>query len=93
MARVLDVIQEYKLLKTKRDFVVVNTNGTREYHSHFDKENAARNLIDILIKKKIPKGQYFLEAAKRVTIDKEYNERLELMGRKGRKEKYINCHR
>ncbi|SKB30535.1 hypothetical protein SAMN02745120_0807 [Acetoanaerobium noterae] len=90
MAKVVDVIHEYKILKTKRDFVVINTRGNNCNHSHFLHERAARNLIDIVLRKKIPKSIYFQEAAKRIILDEIYAEKIILNQRKGKKDKYVN---
>ena len=90
MAKVVDVIHEYKILKTKRDFVVINTRGNNCNHSHFLHERAARNLIYIVLRKQIPKSIDIQEAAKRIILDEIYEEKIILNQRKGKKDKYVN---
>jgi hypothetical protein len=88
MSRVVGVINEYKILQNERDYVVVNTNGEHENHGHFKKLSTCYTIIKLIQKKTIPKSDYLLEAAKRITTDAKYKQTLELKQEKNKQRQY-----
>ena len=91
MCRVIATIDKFKVLRTSRNYVVVNTMGGYEKHSHFDSYKGATTCIDLVLKHKIPKSRYLITAAKRLTIDDEYMAELErICERRMNKQQYHN---
>ncbi|HBH1338237.1 TPA: hypothetical protein ACG3IY_001106 [Clostridioides difficile] len=89
--------KEYIIIKCKTGYIVYNTNKKfEEGHTHLKSYNAARTVIDLAIKKKIPRSHsvYFITSLKRISNDINYiksiNKIMETRGNKGLKEKYIN---
>ncbi|VIF90547.1 Uncharacterised protein [Clostridioides difficile] len=88
---------EYIIIKVRNGYIVYNTNKIfGEGHTHLKSYNAARTVIDLAIRKKIPKSYsiYFITSLKRISNDINYiksiNKLIETRGNKGLKEKYIN---
>jgi len=71
---------EYIIGKAVDGYVVVNTKGEYENHSHFKYSlSAARRCIELVKKKTIPKySLYMITACKRISIDPIYNAKLDL---------------
>ena len=88
MSRVVEVINEYKILQKERDYIVVNTNGKYENHGHFKNLSACYTIIKLMQKKIIPKSDYLLEAARRITTDSNYKQILELKQLKNKQRQY-----
>lgn len=82
---------EFVIYKKSKGYIVVNTKGAYENHSHFDYSlEAAISCINFVIKKVIPnKSRYMAIACKRLSINPEYIERIE-QSLKNSKDKYIN---
>jgi len=89
MARVVDVIGDYKIIRTSKDYIVINTKGEHRHHSHVKKESTARLLIKLVTRKTMPRSDYLVEAARRITLDDKYRYELELKQNKD-KQRYIN---
>ena len=85
MCRVVGVINEYKILQNKRDYIVVNTNGKYENHGHFKKLSTCYVIIRLLQRKTIPNKPFMIEAAKRITTDSTYREALTIKQKKNKK--------
>jgi len=70
---------EYKIGKAVNGYVVVNTKGSYENHSHFSYSmKAARRCIELCKKKTIPKySLYMITACRRITIDPVYGTKLD----------------
>lgn len=88
MSRVVGVIDEYKILETSRDYIIVNTNGKYENHGHFKKLSTCFVLIRLLQRKTIPSKPFMLEAARRITIDEKYKEVLSNKQQKNKQRQY-----
>lgn len=92
--RVITSIEEFKVLRTTRDYVVVNTSGKYENHSHFDSYAGAITCIDLIKRKKVPHSAYLAKAAYRLTTDEQYRAELERIGAKRRdRQMYININK
>lgn len=91
MCRVMSSIDNFKVLQTGRDYVVVNASGGYENHSHFESYKGAVTCINLVKKKRVPKSGYLIKAAMRLTTDSDYRHHLERIGEKrGQKQRYIN---
>ena len=88
MSRVVGVIDEYKILETARDYIIVNTNGKYENHGHFKKLSTCFVLIRLMQTKTIPNKPFMLEAARRITTDATYKEVLSNKQQKNKQRQY-----
>jgi hypothetical protein len=91
MSRVVGVINEYKIRQNERDYIVVNTNGKYENHGLFKKLSTCYVIIRLLQRKIIPRSDYLVEAARRITTDAKYKQTLELKQLKNKqRQRYFN---
>lgn len=74
--------------KVRDGYIVNRKGGTYEQHSHFSSEMAGRRFIKLINKGLLPKSPYYLQAAKRVLLESEFN-RLKVQ----QKTKYVNVQR
>ena len=94
MCRVVGMINEYKILQNERDYIVVNTNGKYENHGHFKKLSTCYTIIGLMQRKAIPRSDYLLEAAIRITTDSKYKQTLELKQEKNKqRQRYFNSNK
>ena len=91
--------QSYEVYVTNSSLVVINMFGEYENHAHLTKTvdskgkiklSIAKTLIDIVIKKKIPKSNYLVTSAMRLTTDEEYKNNLMKVLNRRKGKKYIN---
>jgi len=75
-----------KIKKVKRGWILYNSSGGYEHHSHFRNKKSANKCKCLLNKGILPSQPYFQESARRLFSDKEYKQ----LERKHQKEKYIN---
>lgn len=94
--------QEYNIYITNSSLVVINTLGEYENHAHLTKKldskgkvklNIAKTLIDIVIKKRIPKSNYLVTSAIRLTTDLEYKDNLIKVLNRRKCKKYVNSNK
>jgi len=88
MSQVIRVINEYKILQNERNYIVVNTDGKHENHGHFKKLSTCYTIIRLMQRKTIPRSDYLLEAARRITTDAKYKQTLELKQKKNKQRQY-----
>lgn len=87
----------YKIIKFKRYYLIANTKGEYKNHTHInvysrtgEKEyKICKTLISIINDKRVPKSNYLLQSAIRLTLDEEYKYNL-LEIQKRRKQRYFN---
>ena len=91
--------QSYEVYITNSSLVVINMSGEYENHAHLTKTvdskgkiklSTAKTLIDIVIKKKIPRSNYLVTSAMRLTTDEEYKNNLMKVLDRRKGKKYIN---
>ncbi len=75
----------FTIKRTTRDVVVIREGGEYEQHSHFRTYKGARKIIELIEHNKMPTKKYFIQAAKRLLTEEEFEE---LQGSK--KQKYYN---
>lgn len=69
---------EYIVIPVENKFIVINTEKTfKEAHTPVREMKIARLLIDLAIDKKLPRNPAFVDRLIRITVDKEYIDRLE----------------
>lgn len=94
MAKVVKRIKEFVILKDRRGYVVVNTRGSYDNHSHVKTEKTAELLINLINNRVVPNSPYLIESARRVTLDESYRISLETkQNRLQNKPKYININK
>ena len=91
---IIDFKGEYKILRNKRDYIVVNTNGKYENHGHFKKLSTCYVIIRLLQRKTIPNKPFMIEAARRITTDPAYKEALTIKQKKNKqRQRYFNSNK
>ena len=91
MSRVVGVIDEYRILQTSKDYIVINTNGKYKNHGHFKKLSTCYVIIRLIQRKIIPNKPFMLEAARRITTDSKYKEVLTIKQKKNKqRQHYFN---
>ena len=78
-----------KLKKVKNGYILYNSSGGYERHSHFKNKKAACRCKALINNGVLPNQPYFIESARRLLSPKEF-ERLRF---KNKKEKYININK
>lgn len=63
----------FKIIQSSRDFVVIRKDFPYEFHSHFKRYSGARGLIRLFYKQIIPNEPYFYTAMERITTDAEFD--------------------
>jgi len=91
---------EFVILKASEGFIVYNTKKEWENgHSHLKSLKAAKTVINLVQKGKLPRnrGFYYLTTLQRISTEKEYIERIEQLKQtrkeKGRKQTYYNVNK
>ena len=84
----MGVIDEYRILQTSKDYIVINTNGKYENHGHFKKLSTCYVIIRLMKRKTIPNKPFMLEVARRITIDEKYKEVLTNKQKKNKQRQY-----
>lgn len=64
MGKILEEYRGYYIKQTSRDYIVCTKDDKK--HSHFKRIEGCRQLIDLMVLKKIPKQKYFIKAAMRL---------------------------
>ena len=90
---------EFEVYITNSSIVIINTGGKYENHAHLTKVvdsagkvklTTTKALINIVIKKKVPKSNYLVTSAIRLTTDDEYRDNLIKILDKRKSKKYVN---
>lgn len=76
MSIVIDIIDHYKVLQDSTGYIVVNMLGEYENHGHFKKLATCYVIIRLIRKQQMPKKDYMIEAARRITADWGYRNKL-----------------
>lgn len=89
-------IGDYKILTERATgaYIVVNTKGDYKNHGHFKQVKTCELVIDLMMKQKVPRSKYLLEAVIRITTDKVYKERLlRIQQNRRNKQMYYNVNK
>jgi hypothetical protein len=62
---------EFKVLRSRRDFVLVRKGYPYEFHAHFKDLKGCKTLVKLFEKKKIPFQEYYKLAMERITTEEE----------------------
>lgn len=75
MGKLIEEYKGYLIKRTSRDYIVTTKDDTK--HSHFKELRGCRQLIDLMVLRKMPKQKYFIKAAMRLLNEEdEYYIRL-----------------
>lgn len=77
MIRVVYTRKNFRVLKTCKDYVIVNDALWYENHAHFKQLSDCMSLIDLILKKKLPYSKYYRGACKRLLDEEEFNELID----------------
>lgn len=69
MPKVLEIRGSYKILSTKRDYIVINTALAYENHAHFKRLEALKHLLHLIECGQAPASPYMIKAARRLLGD------------------------
>ena len=78
--------KEFRIIRCKRDYVLIRKNFAYKYHAHFEDLKGAKTVVVLFYKKLIPHGRYQRGSMKRLTTDEEYENFVE----QRKKPKYRN---
>lgn len=68
---------KYVIVPVENNFIVINIDKQfKSGHTHVKDFNKARLMIDLAIKKKMPKNYHLVDSLIRITDDKDYIEKL-----------------
>lgn len=87
----------FKIFRYKRYYLVSNTDGSYKNHTHIKVKTrtgakeykTCKTLVYLIENKQVPRSNYLLQSAIRLTLDTEYKEHL-LNVQQRRKVKYFN---
>lgn len=74
MAKPLWEDTSFKIVRSKRDYVLIRKGNQFDYehHSHFNQLRGAKLVVTLFHKNIRPKRRYFIESMRRVTTKKEF---------------------
>lgn len=85
---------KYKILKSGRDYTLINIHADYKCHGHFKKVDTCFLLIKLIKKKIVPKSLYLQNAALRLTTDEKYKEKiLNKQAKNKNKQQYFNVNK
>lgn len=85
---------KYKILKTGRDYTLINIHAEYSCHAHIQKVDTAFLLIRLIKKQIVPKSLYLQNAALRLTTDEKYKEKiLNKQAKNKNKQQYFNVNK
>ncbi len=76
MCKVVNVIGQYKIIRTQKDYVVINMRGNYENHGHFKKLSTCYVICRLLNHWDVPKKRYLIRSCIRITTDVNYKDTL-----------------
>lgn len=81
----------YKIIKTYRDYTLINLKGEEKNHSHVQKSDTCFLLIRLIEKRIVPKSLYLQNAVLRLITDESYREKiLNKQAKNKNKQQYFN---
>lgn len=73
----MDKYEDFKIIPYKDHFIIINTKGTREQHTHIKRWDTCKMLIKLVCKKRVPHSNYLKTSAKRISRNQKYIEKIE----------------
>lgn len=85
---------KYKILKTGRDYTLINIHADYSHHAHFKKQDSCFLLMRLIKNQIVPKSLYLQNAALRLTTDEKYKEKiLNKQAKNKNKQQYFNVNK
>lgn len=90
----LDKKHHFKIIGECGNYMVINTKGSYEHHTHLKNYHTCELLIKLVCKKVVPNAPYMRSSAKRISRNKKYIQDIDYKIRKDEdKTKYVNVNR
>lgn len=90
----MDRKEHFKIIGESGNYMVINTKGSYEHHTHLKNYHTCELLINLVCKKVVPKTPYMRSSAKRISRDKKYIQKIDNKIRKdSNKTKYVNINK
>lgn len=90
----MDKKVDFKIIGENGNFMVINTKGDYEHHTHLKSYNTCELLIKLVCKKVVPDKPYLRSSAKRISRDKKYIQNIDNKIRKdANRTLYININK
>lgn len=82
---------KYKIIKSGRDYTLINIHGEYNCHAHMKKSDTCFLLIRLIEKQIVPKSLYLQNAVLRLITDESYREKiLNKQAKNKNKQQYFN---
>ncbi len=90
----MDRKEHFKIIGEPGNYMVINTKGSYEHHTHLKNYHTCELLIKLVCKKVVPNTPYMRSSAKRISRDKKYIQKIDNKIKKdSNKTKYININK
>ena len=90
----MDRKEHFKIIGESGNYIVINTKGGYEHHTHLKNYHTCELLIKLVCKKVVPNTPYMRSSGKRISRDKKYIQKIDNKIRKDKnKTKYININK
>ena len=90
----MDRKEHFKIIGESGNYIVINTKGSYEHHTHLKNYHTCELLIKLVCKKIVPNTPYMRSSAKRISRDKKYIQKIDNKIRKDKnKTKYVNINK
>lgn len=84
----------FKIIGSSGNYVVINTKGNYENHTHLRNYNTCELLIKLVCKKVVPDKSYLRSSAKRISRNKKYIQKIDRKIEKdANRTRYININK
>lgn len=90
----MDKKEHFKIVGESGNYMVINTKGSYDHHTHLKSYSTCELLIKLVCKKVVPDKPYLRTSAKRISRDKKYIQNIDNKIRKDKnKTRYININK
>lgn len=90
----MDKKSDFKIIGSHGDYIVINTKGGYDNHTHIKNYNTCELLIKLVCRKIVPNKPYMRTSAKRISRNKKYIQNIDNKIRKDKnRTQYININK
>lgn len=94
MSKIVYADKEYKILRNKKDYILINKKGEYENHGHFKKESTCHLLIKLINRNIVPHSHYLRQAVLRICTSDKYKDKVKRKIKKDKdKQVYFNSNK
>lgn len=72
----MDKPSHFIIKKYRNHYILINTKGERENHTHLNTVKVCRSLVGMVCNKTVPTSDYLKESALRVSRDEKYCQKI-----------------